>query len=128
MFKSNDILRKQTALKVLGHFFSFLFLDEKVPNVNHGNCWWLQGERNMSVLICISLAFTIHVFGVYWWYQNDDLLYPLVMFPPKAIPPFWHAIFIIMVNGMFSSSHLLMKSVCCSWKLRYSGIISSHST
>ncbi|KAB1224680.1 RING finger and transmembrane domain-containing protein 2 [Morella rubra] len=88
MFKSNDILRKQTALK---------------------------GERKMSVLICISLAFTIHVFGVYWWYQNDDLLYPLVMFPPKAIPPFWHAIFIIMVNdtlvrqaAMISKCILLM--------------------
>lgn len=71
MFKSNDILRKQTALK---------------------------GERKISVLVGISLAFTIHVVGVYWWYQNDDLLYPLVMLPPKAIPPFWHAIFIIMVN------------------------------
>jgi len=71
MFKSNDILRKQTALK---------------------------GERKISVLIGISLAFTIHVLSVYWWYQNDDLLYPLVMLPPKAIPPFWHAIFIIMVN------------------------------
>ncbi|KAG8650031.1 E3 ubiquitin-protein ligase RNFT1 isoform X3 [Manihot esculenta] len=71
MFKSNDIVRKQTALK---------------------------GERKMSVLIGISLAFTLHVVGVYWWYQNDDLLYPLIMLPPKSIPPFWHAIFIIMVN------------------------------
>ncbi|TYK06212.1 RING finger and transmembrane domain-containing protein 2 [Cucumis melo var. makuwa] len=71
MYKSNDILRKQTALK---------------------------GERKISVLVCISLAFTIHVIGVYWWYQNDDLLYPLIMCPPRAIPPFWHAIFIIMVN------------------------------
>lgn len=71
MYKSNDILRKQTALK---------------------------GERKISVLVGISLAFTIHVIGVYWWYQNDDLLYPLIMLPPRAIPPFWHAIFIIMVN------------------------------
>ncbi|KAM7526615.1 hypothetical protein LguiA_016517 [Lonicera macranthoides] len=71
MFKSNDILRKQTALK---------------------------GERRIPVLIGISLVFTIHVIGVYWWYRNDDILYPLVMLPPKAIPPFWHAIFIIMVN------------------------------
>ncbi|KAK6943302.1 hypothetical protein RJ641_028679 [Dillenia turbinata] len=71
MFKSNDILRKQTALK---------------------------GERKMSVLIGISLIFTLHVVGVYWWYQNEDILYPLIMLPPKAIPPFWHAIFIIMVN------------------------------
>ncbi|GLU17814.1 hypothetical protein SLE2022_341670 [Rubroshorea leprosula] len=71
MFKSNEILRKQTALK---------------------------GERKISVLICICLGFTLHVVAVYWWYRNDDLLYPLVMLPPKSIPPFWHAIFIIMVN------------------------------
>nr|CAD1839898.1 unnamed protein product [Ananas comosus var. bracteatus] len=71
MFKSNDILRKQTALK---------------------------GERKISVLIGITLVFMVHVFGVYWWYRNDDLLKPLVMLPPKEIPPFWHSIFIIMVN------------------------------
>lgn len=71
MFKSNDILRKQTALK---------------------------GERKVSVLICISVVFMLLVVGVYWWYRNDDLLYPLVMLPPKVVPPFWHAIFIIMVN------------------------------
>ncbi|RVW30385.1 RING finger and transmembrane domain-containing protein 2 [Vitis vinifera] len=71
MFKSNEILRKQTALK---------------------------GERKISVLVGISLVFTLHVAGVYWWYHNGDLLYPLIMLPPKAIPPFWHAIFIIMVN------------------------------
>lgn len=71
MFKSNDILRKQTALK---------------------------GERKISVLICICLGFTVHVVAVYWWYRFDDLLYPLIMLPPKTIPPFWHAIFIIMVN------------------------------
>lgn len=71
MFKSNDILRKQTALK---------------------------GERKISVLTGICVAFTLHVIAVYWWYWNDDLLYPLVMLPPKYIPPFWHAIFIIMVN------------------------------
>jgi hypothetical protein len=63
--------------------------------------WWLQGERKMPVLIGISVAFALHVVGVYWWYQNDDLMYPLVMLPPKEIPPFWHAIFIIMVNGVF---------------------------
>jgi hypothetical protein len=55
----------------------------------------------MPVLIGISIAFALHVVGVYWWYQNDDLMYPLVMLPPKEIPPFWHAIFIIMVNGVF---------------------------
>ncbi|KAF5747690.1 RING finger and transmembrane domain-containing protein 2 isoform X2 [Tripterygium wilfordii] len=70
LYKSNDILRKQTALK---------------------------GERKISVLIGISLAFTVHIVCVYWWYRND-LLYPLVMLPPRSMPPFWHAIFIIMVN------------------------------
>ncbi|VAH75990.1 unnamed protein product [Triticum turgidum subsp. durum] len=66
MFKSNDILRKKTALK---------------------------GEKKMPMLIGIVVLFTIHVFGVYWWYRNDDLVRPLVMLPPKEIPPFWHAIF-----------------------------------
>jgi len=80
----------------------------KFPLLSMVNCWWLQGERKMSILIGITLAFTIHVVGVYWWYQNDDLLYPLVMLPPKAIPPFWHAIFIIMVNGMFFFGYLFM--------------------
>ncbi|XP_019200478.1 PREDICTED: RING finger and transmembrane domain-containing protein 2-like [Ipomoea nil] len=71
MFKSNDILRKQTALK---------------------------GERKIHVLLGYFLAFTVHVVVVYWWYRNDDLFYPLFMVPPKAIPPFWHAISIILVN------------------------------
>ncbi|CAH8353675.1 unnamed protein product [Eruca vesicaria subsp. sativa] len=71
MFKSNDIMKKQTALK---------------------------GERQISALIGIAVAFTAHVVGVYWWFRKDDLLYPLIMFPPKSIPPFWHAIFIIVVN------------------------------
>ncbi|KAL9227885.1 hypothetical protein vseg_003524 [Gypsophila vaccaria] len=71
MFKSNDILRKQTALK---------------------------GERRVPILIGICILFTLHVVGVYWWFRNDDLLYPLVMIPPKDVPPFWHALFILMVN------------------------------
>uniref|UniRef100_A0A0D6R239 RING-type domain-containing protein n=1 Tax=Araucaria cunninghamii TaxID=56994 RepID=A0A0D6R239_ARACU len=71
MIKSNDVLRKQTALK---------------------------GERKISVLIGIILVFVVHVVGIYWWYRNADLLYPLVMLPPKNIPPFWHAMFIIVVN------------------------------
>lgn len=71
LFKSNDILRKQTALK---------------------------GERKVSVLVCITLLFMLHVVSVYWWYQSADLVYPLVLLPPKAVPPFWHAIFVIVVN------------------------------
>ncbi|KAK9124804.1 hypothetical protein Sjap_014406 [Stephania japonica] len=85
MFKSNDILRKQTALK---------------------------GERKMSVLIGISIVFMLHVVGVYWWYRNDDILYPLVMLPPKTIPPFWHAIFIIMVNDtMVRQAAMIFKCI-----------------
>lgn len=67
--------------------------------VKRGNWLWLQGERKISFLIGISLAFTLHIVGVYWWYRNDELLYPLIMFPPKGIPPFWHAMFVIVVNG-----------------------------
>ncbi|XP_061339144.1 uncharacterized protein LOC133285860 isoform X2 [Gastrolobium bilobum] len=70
MFKSNEIVKKQTALK---------------------------GDRKVSILIGIAFAFMLHVMCIYWWYRNDDLLYPLVMLPPKATP-FWHAIFIILVN------------------------------
>ncbi|CAN4123452.1 unnamed protein product [Withania somnifera] len=71
MFRSNDILRKQTALK---------------------------GERKIDVLVGYFVVFVIHVIGIYWWYRNDDLFYPLLMVPPKVIPPLWHAIFIILVN------------------------------
>lgn len=71
MFKSNDIVRRQTALK---------------------------GERKPYALLGYFGVFMLHVFGIYWWFRNDDLLYPLVMLPPKATPPFWHAIFIVLVN------------------------------
>ncbi|KAL5711568.1 RING-type E3 ubiquitin transferase [Ranunculus cassubicifolius] len=85
MFKSNDVLKKQTALK---------------------------GERKISVLVGIAIVFMFHVLGVYWWYRNDDLLYPLVMLPPKAIPPFWHAIFTIMVNDtMVRQASMILKCI-----------------
>uniref|UniRef100_A0ACD5U6Q7 Uncharacterized protein n=1 Tax=Avena sativa TaxID=4498 RepID=A0ACD5U6Q7_AVESA len=85
MFKSNDILRKQTALK---------------------------GERKMSMLVAIVVVFIFHVFGVYWWYRNDDLVRPLVMLPPKEIPPFWHAIFFIAVNDtMVRQAAMVVKCV-----------------
>ncbi|CAM8949202.1 unnamed protein product [Rhodiola kirilowii] len=71
MFKSNDIIRKQTALK---------------------------GERRVSVLIGFTIAFMAQVVGVYWCYRNYHLWYPLVMLPPKTIPPFLHAVFIIVAN------------------------------
>ncbi|KAJ9167423.1 hypothetical protein P3X46_022077 [Hevea brasiliensis] len=71
LFKSNDILKKQTALK---------------------------GDRKNSIIVTITLGFMLHVMSIYWWYRNDDLLYPLVLLPPSTIPPFWHALFIIVVN------------------------------
>lgn len=89
----------------------FLFVYYSFLIVNLIN-WFVQGERKISILVGISLAFTIHVIGVYWWYQNDGLLYPLIMLPPRAIPPFWHAIFIIMVNGNLLLKLLLIVTVC----------------
>ncbi|XP_020156470.1 uncharacterized protein [Aegilops tauschii subsp. strangulata] len=93
MFKSNDILRKQTALR------------------------W---ERKMPMLIGIVVLFTIHVFGVYWWYMNDDLVRPLVMLPPKEIPPFWHAIFFIAVNDtMVRQAAMVVKCVLLMYYVEY---------
>ncbi|KAK9054983.1 hypothetical protein SSX86_026062 [Deinandra increscens subsp. villosa] len=71
LFKSNDIVKKQTALK---------------------------GERKFLVLISIVVIFMLHVVFVYWLYQSAHLMYPLFLFPPKSAPPFWHALFIILVN------------------------------
>ncbi|PWZ25503.1 RING finger and transmembrane domain-containing protein 2 [Zea mays] len=80
MFKSNDILCKQTALKI-------------------GDCFVeLLRERKIPVLVGITILFVVHVSGFYWCYKNGDLIRPLMMLPPKEIPPFWHAIFIILVN------------------------------
>lgn len=113
MFKSNDIVRKQTALKVLlctiaSYSLNQLFWMMKTSfsfecrfTVIKELTFPLQGERRIFILTGISILFTLHVVGIYWWYRNDDLLYPLLMLPPRTIPPFWHAIFIIMVNGMF---------------------------
>ncbi|XP_052185109.1 uncharacterized protein LOC127796772 [Diospyros lotus] len=85
MYKSNDILRKQTALK---------------------------GERKISALVGISMGFMLQVIGVYWWYWNDDLLYPLFMVPPKEVPLFWHAVFIILVNDtMVRQAAMALKCV-----------------
>ncbi|KAL2632794.1 hypothetical protein R1flu_004273 [Riccia fluitans] len=72
MIKANDLLRKQTALK---------------------------GERKTLVLVAIALVLMGHIAGVYWWYSADALWRPLVIIlPPREIPKFWHAIFIIVVN------------------------------
>jgi len=58
----------------------------------------MQRERKLPVLVGITILFVVHVSGFYWCYKNGDLIRPLVMLPPKEIPPFWHAIFIILVN------------------------------
>ncbi|KAG8390192.1 hypothetical protein BUALT_Bualt01G0058000 [Buddleja alternifolia] len=85
LFKSNDILRKQTALK---------------------------GERKISVLVGYSVVFMLNIFGIYWWNRKDELYYQLLMIPPKAIPPFWHAIFIILVNDtMVRQAAMVLKLV-----------------
>lgn len=83
IFKSNDILRKQTALK---------------------------GERKNYILFMIFIGFMFQVIGIYWWFRSDDLLYPLLMIPPSTIPPFWHAVFIILVNDtMVRQAAMAMK-------------------
>lgn len=71
MVKANDLLRKQTALK---------------------------GERKMAVLMLVSVVLLTHILIVYFLYRGEDLLRPLFMVPPKEIPKFWQAIFIIIVN------------------------------
>jgi uncharacterized membrane protein len=89
MFKSNEIVKKQTALK---------------------------GDRKVSLLAGISIAFILHVICIYWWYRNDDILYPLVMLPPSPTP-FWHAIFTILVNGMDLFVQYLMLHCCSGYML-----------
>ncbi|KZV50475.1 RING finger and transmembrane domain-containing protein 2-like [Dorcoceras hygrometricum] len=85
LVKSNDIIRKQTALK---------------------------GERKISVLVSYSIIFTLQIIGIYWWYRKDDIFYPLLMIPPKTIPPFWHAIFIILVNDtMVREAAMVLKLI-----------------
>ncbi|KAG9140825.1 hypothetical protein Leryth_025226 [Lithospermum erythrorhizon] len=92
LFKSNEIVRKQTALK---------------------------GERKMAVLIAYFVVFLLHVMGIYWWHSSEDIYYPLFMVPPKTIPPFWHAIFVILVNGMTVVSYDLLQQVPLYIELNY---------
>lgn len=117
MYKSNDILRKQTALKVLCYFRCLILVLIICAYLKYSRVFemliveeYMQGERKLSVLAFYSVIFTLHVIGIYWWYQNDDLCYPLFMVPPKAIPPFWNAIFTIIVNGTFT---LYFTSLTC---------------
>ncbi|KAL7108588.1 hypothetical protein ACP275_06G121600 [Erythranthe tilingii] len=85
LFKSNDILRKQTSLK---------------------------GERKVSVLIGYSVLFIFHILGIYWWHKKNAFFNSLLMIPPNAIPPFWHALFIILVNDtMVRQASMVLKLV-----------------
>lgn len=95
---SCNFLFLYSALHFVDSWFLFMFIE-----LYFSGCWFLQGERIISVLVGIILIFMIHIFSIYWWCRNDDLLYPLIMLPPKEIPSFWHAIFIILVNGTYVS-------------------------
>jgi hypothetical protein len=73
----------------------------------------MQRERKLPVLVGITVLFVVHVSGFYWCYKNGDLIRPLVMLPLKEIPPFWHAIFIILVNGMvLGHIYIVSDSLC----------------
>lgn len=71
MFRSNEIVKKHTALK---------------------------GDQKVSALLALSFMFMLYVLCIYECYGSDDVLFPLAMFPPKATPSFGNAIFIILVN------------------------------
>ncbi|KAL3653379.1 hypothetical protein CASFOL_003060 [Castilleja foliolosa] len=75
LFNSNDVLQKQTALK---------------------------GERKVTVLVSYAAFLTLNVLGIYWLKWEEDLCYPLLMIPPRTIPPFWHAVYIIVVNDIMA--------------------------
>lgn len=71
MIKSNDLLRKQTALK---------------------------GERKNLIVVTIGVGLLLQIIAIYWCFKKEDLFSPLLLLPPKEIPKFWHAVFIIVVN------------------------------
>ncbi|CAI9762311.1 unnamed protein product [Fraxinus pennsylvanica] len=94
LFKSNDIVRKQTALK---------------------------GERKIPVLVGYSVVFMLHVFGIYWWNRKDDLFHSLFMVPPKTVPPFWHAMYIILVGMILKLVLLIYYKNCRGHNFRRQG-------
>ncbi|XP_019057170.1 PREDICTED: LOW QUALITY PROTEIN: RING finger and transmembrane domain-containing protein 1-like [Tarenaya hassleriana] len=61
-------------------------------------CSFCDGKT--SVLVLVSVAFFLHVVGVYWWFRNENLFYSLILLPPESIPPFWHAVFFIIANDI----------------------------
>ncbi|CAK9213405.1 unnamed protein product [Sphagnum troendelagicum] len=71
MFKANDLLRKQTALK---------------------------NERRPIFLVGLGCGLLANIAGLYWWYSAEALWRPLLLLPPYNIPKFWQAVFTIVVN------------------------------
>jgi hypothetical protein len=59
----------------------------------------MQNERRPIFLVALGIGLLVHIVGVYWWYSAGALWRPLVLLPPRNIPMFWQAIFIIVVNG-----------------------------
>jgi hypothetical protein len=58
----------------------------------------VQNERRPIFLVALGIGLLVHIVGVYWWYSAGALWRPLVLLPPRNIPMFWQAIFIIVVN------------------------------
>ncbi|KAL7147644.1 hypothetical protein ABFS83_06G121000 [Erythranthe nasuta] len=51
-----------------------------------------------------------HILGIYWWHKKNAFFNSLLMIPPTAIPPFWHALFIILVNDtMVRQASMVLK-------------------
>ncbi|GBG62211.1 hypothetical protein CBR_g29409 [Chara braunii] len=71
LVKANDLIRRQTALK---------------------------GDRRTLYLVAQMFCLSIHIGGVYWWYNSEELWKRLLLLRLKRIPGFWEAIWIILIN------------------------------
>eukprot|EP00897_Mesotaenium_endlicherianum_P006172 jgi/Mesen1/5583/ME000281S04638 len=97
LFKANDIVRKQAALK---------------------------GERRILILAGVSTGLLSHVAIIYWWYKADILWRPLAFLPLKKIPGFWEALFIIIVNDTLV--RFMAMSVKCALLVCYKNSTGKH--
>ncbi|CAI5490778.1 unnamed protein product [Closterium sp. Naga37s-1] len=73
LFKANDFIRKQGALKA---------------------------DRNPVLLALVAVLLLAHVAVVNWLFWPEQLWRPLLLIPPAEVPPFWHALFIIVTNDV----------------------------
>ncbi|CAI6002657.1 unnamed protein product [Closterium sp. NIES-64] len=73
LFKANDFIRKQGALKA---------------------------DRNPVLLALAAVLLLAHVAVVNWLFWPEQLWRPLLLIPPAEVPPFWHALFIIVTNDV----------------------------